>query len=338
MSKSDWPVRYTRAIDGVELAIMTLPGAAPSFLVLTPPGTPGRASSSSIPSMTSFCAAFLRENACSEFDWRGVGLSGGFKQPLTVEDLVADIAAVAGTISGPFYLLAFGATWIPAIQFAAEDRPRRLLALILENPRMNLPFRGLPEMPDVDYDLAITSHLRTIYDFPEGMVARDALLTYRREIRHSVIDAWSAITAEAEFQTHRSLAVPTLVVTDEGMPRWGTGLPSSSNLREVMVKPHPYNATRGSLLRALVDEFVGSPVIQHRGVQREELGLSAREMDVLRLVVEGRSNRDIAATLCLSEATIATHVRHILEKTGCANRTEVASMALRRGLLNRLGA
>lgn len=62
--------------------------------------------------------------------------------------------------------------------------------------------------------------------------------------------------------------------------------------------------------------------------------LSAREEEVLALIVEGRSNRDIAATLVISEPTVATHVRHILEKTGTANRTEAAAFALRSGLVN----
>lgn len=62
--------------------------------------------------------------------------------------------------------------------------------------------------------------------------------------------------------------------------------------------------------------------------------LSAREEEVLALLVEGRSNRDIAATLLISEPTVATHVRHILEKTGTANRTEAAAFALRSGLVN----
>ncbi len=60
--------------------------------------------------------------------------------------------------------------------------------------------------------------------------------------------------------------------------------------------------------------------------------LSAREGEVLALIAEGRSNREIAAALVISEATVATHVRHILEKTGTDNRTEAAAFALRCGL------
>jgi len=64
-------------------------------------------------------------------------------------------------------------------------------------------------------------------------------------------------------------------------------------------------------------------------------GLSGREAEILRLVAAGRSNRDIGRELHISEHTAANHVRSILRKTGCANRTEAASYAHTRGLAGR---
>jgi DNA-binding CsgD family transcriptional regulator/tetratricopeptide (TPR) repeat protein len=61
-------------------------------------------------------------------------------------------------------------------------------------------------------------------------------------------------------------------------------------------------------------------------------GLSPRELQILRLVAQGLSNRDIGARLVVSEHTAANHVRSILRKTGCANRTEAAAYAYGRGL------
>jgi DNA-binding CsgD family transcriptional regulator len=62
-------------------------------------------------------------------------------------------------------------------------------------------------------------------------------------------------------------------------------------------------------------------------------GLTARELEVLRLVAQGASNRDISRALFISEHTAANHVRNILTKTGCANRTEAAAYAHRHALL-----
>ena len=58
------------------------------------------------------------------------------------------------------------------------------------------------------------------------------------------------------------------------------------------------------------------------------------EVDVLRLVATGRSNREIGAELFISGHTVANHMRSILRKTGAANRTEAAGYAYRHSLLD----
>lgn len=63
-------------------------------------------------------------------------------------------------------------------------------------------------------------------------------------------------------------------------------------------------------------------------------GLTPREVAVLRLLAEGSSNKEIAARLRITENTAANHVRSILVKTGTANRTQVAMMAVSRGWLS----
>ncbi|GAA1708389.1 helix-turn-helix transcriptional regulator [Isoptericola hypogeus] len=62
-------------------------------------------------------------------------------------------------------------------------------------------------------------------------------------------------------------------------------------------------------------------------------GLTEREVEVLRLVAEGLSNREVARALVISENTAANHVRSILLKTGCENRTRAARYAADQGLL-----
>jgi NarL family two-component system response regulator LiaR len=61
--------------------------------------------------------------------------------------------------------------------------------------------------------------------------------------------------------------------------------------------------------------------------------LTAREMDVLRLIAKGKSNKEIADTLIVSEKTIKTHVSNILSKLHLADRTQVAIYALRQRLV-----
>lgn len=61
--------------------------------------------------------------------------------------------------------------------------------------------------------------------------------------------------------------------------------------------------------------------------------LTGRELDVVRLVVEGRSNDEIAAALGIGARTVETHLGRLFERLGVASRTELASRAIREGWL-----
>ena len=57
-------------------------------------------------------------------------------------------------------------------------------------------------------------------------------------------------------------------------------------------------------------------------------GLTPRKLEVLRLIADGKSNQDIATELVINFNTVTNHVKNILGKTGCANRTEAAAYAI----------
>jgi DNA-binding NarL/FixJ family response regulator len=62
--------------------------------------------------------------------------------------------------------------------------------------------------------------------------------------------------------------------------------------------------------------------------------LTSRERDVLELVAQGRTNRQIATQLYISEKTVSVHVSNILAKLGVGSRTEAAAVARRQGLVS----
>ncbi len=89
-----------------------------------------------------------------------------------------------------------------------------------------------------------------------------------------------------------------------------------------------------SMTTKLVDEFRS---LARRAGQRDDErgpGLTDREMQVLRLVAQSRTNREIAVALTISENTVKNHVRNILEKLHLHSRMEAVTYGWRRHLLD----
>jgi DNA-binding NarL/FixJ family response regulator len=87
------------------------------------------------------------------------------------------------------------------------------------------------------------------------------------------------------------------------------------------------------ITRRLLERFTRRPP-PSVGAPAELLDLTPRELEVLRLIADGQSNAEIAATLVVSEATVKTHVNHILTKLGLRDRVQAVALAYRTGLMD----
>jgi DNA-binding NarL/FixJ family response regulator len=74
-------------------------------------------------------------------------------------------------------------------------------------------------------------------------------------------------------------------------------------------------------------------IAAHLAEHMSDEDLTAREIEVLRRVVEGNRNRDIAGLLFISEETVKVHLKHIMDKLGARDRTQAIAIALRRGII-----
>jgi DNA-binding CsgD family transcriptional regulator/tetratricopeptide (TPR) repeat protein len=114
---------------------------------------------------------------------------------------------------------------------------------------------------------------------------------------------------------------------EPGTYETGTGAQRSSG-RSSAAEDGPPDSTGGSeLLRG----FVGEPA-PRRG---DPFGLSPREREVLALIAQGRTNREIGERLFISQKTVGVHVGNILAKLDVSGRVEAAAVAIRLGLTER---
>ena len=95
---------------------------------------------------------------------------------------------------------------------------------------------------------------------------------------------------------------------------------------------------REELLRAVREVHSGGryldPMVAfHLAKRKSHRPLSSREVEVLRLVAKGFGNREIATALNIAEVTVKLHVSHMLEKLEVNDRTQAATVALRRGII-----
>jgi len=90
---------------------------------------------------------------------------------------------------------------------------------------------------------------------------------------------------------------------------------------------------RAALERALrIREQATVAESEHASRRLVSDGLTAREREVAGLLAAGRSNRDIAQMLVITEGTVEVHVKYILSKLGFKSRAQVAAWANERGL------
>jgi DNA-binding NarL/FixJ family response regulator len=193
--------------------------------------------------------------------------------------------------------------------------------------------------------------------FREGVAA---VLSLERDIR-LIGEAQSAAEGVALYRTHR----PHVVLMDIKLPD-GSGIDATAQIcrefpkaKVIMLTTYKGDVQALNALKAgasgfllkntLRRELVESIRAVHRGQQRilEEVALelamhaaddslSAREMDVLRAVAQGQSNKVISRTLGIAEETVKTHMANVLAKLKANDRTHAILIGMKRGIIQLL--
>lgn len=109
---------------------------------------------------------------------------------------------------------------------------------------------------------------------------------------------------------------------------------SSDRLVEaILAASRDESVLQPSVAAKVLARFAQLPADDQPAAQPLAVPLSDRELDVMRLLAEGRTNREIAAALYLAEGTVKNHVTNVLAKLGARDRTQAALRARALGLL-----
>lgn len=120
-------------------------------------------------------------------------------------------------------------------------------------------------------------------------------------------------TSESDGDIQRTMRAGAAAYILKSMPK--------EEILSVMRSVHQRGRFMPTQVAALIAEHLG------------EEQLTARELDVLRLIRDGRRNKQIADELCIAETTVNFHIKNLVDKLQANDRTHAVTIAVRRGML-----
>lgn len=144
-----------------------------------------------------------------------------------------------------------------------------------------------------------------------GMDGTATLLEIRKEFSEARIIMLT--TSESDGDIQRAMRAGAAAYILKSMPK--------EEILSVMRSVHQRGRFMPNQVAALIAEHLG------------EEQLTARELDVLRLIRDGNRNKQIADRLCIAETTVNFHIKNLVDKLQANDRTHAVTIAIRRGFL-----
>ena len=176
--------------------------------------------------------------------------------------------------------------------------------------------------------------LQVVAEAANGVEAVAAFERHRPDVtlldlRMPVMEGVEAVRQIRQRDPSARVIVLTTYDTDEDITRALKAGAKAYILKDI---------SAGALIACIHDVLAGKTYLAPtaaaklaEGVARVQL--TPRELSALRLMADGRSNKEIAGELGISERTVKTHLGHLFEKLGVTSRTEAVKVAARRGLV-----
>ncbi len=273
------------------------------------------------------------------YDARGTGLSDRNHVDFSWSARLADLEAVLGALRiGRFALFGHMHGCLTAIQFAAEF-PERVSHLVLVQPYVRgREHRTLSELAGVgvlermtpaqweQYTLVVA---QLVVGFSDHNLATRIARLYRDSMTPEAFKAFQAWRETVDLgDLLDSVAVPTLVVQRMFEDAPALELEVAARIPDARLVSFPASSPIREQWRDEETKAIeGFLTVQPEAPQLPNR-LTPRECEILSLLSKGRSNREIAGLLVLSERTVARHIANIYEKIGVHSRSGATAFAL----------
>ena len=347
------PLTYVSSADDVTLAC-AISGSGPPLVLVPPVPFSNLVAEWESPLFGAVYRELGRRFTLIQYDGRGTGHSQRDVDDLSLDAMVGDLDAVVSAVGqGRVHLLGQYNSCPHALAYAARN-PQRVdrVALFGGAARAWLHMsaketQALLTLIEEDFDLFAESAAHRWLGWSAGDAGRVAAETFRSavtpRVARATMQAASAVDVTGLLQR---VTAPTLVLHRREMPQ--IPLQVSRDLAEALPRgqlavlpgsqPALFVEDTDSVVAMLIAFYAdGAVPASLRDAPRPSApslpaGMSAREVEVLRLVAAGDSNGEIARQLSLSVHTVERHLANIYRKIDARGRADATAYALRNGL------
>jgi DNA-binding NarL/FixJ family response regulator len=327
------PVQYARTVDGYDIAY-TACGSGPPIVWL--PNLYSHLSWNwSLPHGGAYERA-AQNNLLVHYDSRGQGLSSrDLREPVTLASLASDIEAVVTKLGLGRYAVFATHAFGPVALWYAAHHPDEVAGLITWNYLDYNDGREYGLLSDLaTRDWPFYLHTMRNVALPGIEASRATAFLDAATNQDDFLNIRAALQSADLRTLATDVDVPTLVVVEHdvggGPTREATSRTLAASLAKGAMRPIDAGPVGSDVAATAITTFLDG--LSWEGLGTSNTTLSERELEVLRLIAEGRSNAQIAEALVISPNTVGRHVSNIFDKIGAANRAEATAYALRNGL------
>ena len=339
---------YATAADGVRIATLAYGDESgwPLLIAATPPWSHVQLEYR-IPPVRAWSDGMGEMARVVRYDCRGTGLSDRDPLDFSMEAQVRDVEAVADHYQMPSFVLWGSIGGSPASIVYAARHPERVShlllwagyargALLVRRPEAN----ALGELLRENWEMYTDTYAQAAFGWPASDTgAQYAALTRAGITQEGMVAfvrtmAGVDVTAEA-----RRVQSPTLVMTRRGSKF--SGVDDARELASLIPQARllvlegsaaaPFLGDTAAVFAA-VNEFIAMNATPRRP-KRAAVPLTEREMQVLRLLANGQTGKEIASELGISVSTAQRHIANIYAKIGARGRVDAAAYAFEQGIV-----